>query len=179
MRRDKQKNILSVFKTGKYFCTKDGRVFSRANCHNKPIDKTKTPKEMALQVTKCGYLATTIRYAPGKAYLNTVHQLVFLYFNGPYDHKKTINHKDGNKKNNRLSNLELVTHSENMKHAYRNGLKIAGTGNHSPNHKLTEDIVRKIRKEYKFKNGGELARKYGTTHFNVWCIMKRISWKTI
>ena len=34
-----------------------------------------------------------------------------------------MNHKDGNKRNNHISNLEWNTMSENITHAYRNGLK--------------------------------------------------------
>lgn len=36
--------------------------------------------------------------------------------------KKYVNHKDGDKRNNTLKNLEWVTHSENIRHAYRLGL---------------------------------------------------------
>jgi len=52
-----------------------------------------------------------------------VHQLVMLAFVGepPPDHQ--VNHKDGNKANNRLENLEYVTISENHLHAYETGLR--------------------------------------------------------
>lgn len=53
--------------------------------------------------------------------------LVFIPFTGIYN-KLTVNHKDGVKSNNDLSNLEWVTYAENNKHAWDSGLKL----NHRP-----------------------------------------------
>ena len=47
-----------------------------------------------------------------------IHKLVYILFNDDYDESKQINHIDGNTENNTLSNLELVTNSENMIHSY-------------------------------------------------------------
>ena len=47
-----------------------------------------------------------------------VHRLVWLVFNGKIPKGYVINHMDGNKRNNRLSNLEMITHAENIQHAY-------------------------------------------------------------
>lgn len=47
-----------------------------------------------------------------------VHRLVCLTFLPNPNGKRTVNHIDGNKLNNILSNLEWMTHSENHKHAY-------------------------------------------------------------
>lgn len=47
-----------------------------------------------------------------------IHKLVYSLFNDDYDFQKQINHIDGNKKNNNLSNLELIDNSQNMLHSY-------------------------------------------------------------
>ena len=54
----------------------------------------------------------------GKVSSFLVHKLVYTLFNDDYDDSKQINHIDGNKKNNALSNLELITASENTLHSY-------------------------------------------------------------
>lgn len=54
----------------------------------------------------------------GKKTSHLIHKLVYTLFNLDYDEKKQINHIDGNKSNNSLCNLELITPSENMIHSY-------------------------------------------------------------
>ena len=56
----------------------------------------------------------------GKTYYRYYHRLVYQAFKGSLN-KLEINHKDLDKSNNNLSNLEAVTRSENMRHAYDNG----------------------------------------------------------
>ena len=53
----------------------------------------------------------------GKYTKKAVHRLVWEAFNGPIPGRLEINHKDLIRTNNRLDNLELVTHQQNMKHA--------------------------------------------------------------
>lgn len=73
------------------------------------------------QPTDNGYLKVDL-YDSGKKSSKRIHRLVAeAYIPNPYN-KPDVNHKDGNKHNNSVSNLEWVTKSENMIHAYQTGL---------------------------------------------------------
>lgn len=76
----------------------------------------------------------------GRYYL---HRLVAETYLG--SSKLHVNHKDGSKLNNRLSNLEYVTRNDNAKHAHQMGLiNVKGSGNGRS--KLTDKDVVRIRK---------------------------------
>lgn len=71
-----------------------------------------------------------------------IHRLVLMTFDYNPDPNLEINHKDGNKANNRLDNLEWTTPSENIIHAYDTGLH--GRGENHYNAIYTEELVRLI-----------------------------------
>jgi hypothetical protein len=62
-------------------------------------------------------------YLNGNCKTVKVHKLVALVFIPNDDNLPVINHIDGNKVNNEVTNLEWVTYSENNLHAYKTGLK--------------------------------------------------------
>ncbi len=71
---------------------------------------------------KNGYLTLSLyQNQKGKSFY--VHSLVANHFIANPFNKRCVNHKDGNKQNNHLSNLEWATHSENNSHAIQIGLK--------------------------------------------------------
>jgi hypothetical protein len=57
----------------------------------------------------------------GKRYYNKAHRLVAKAFIPNPHNKKIVNHIDSNPRNNHVDNLEWLTHSENIKHAYDKG----------------------------------------------------------
>ena len=79
----------------------------------------------------------------GKSKTLRIHRLVMEVFN-PIKDIMQINHIDGNKENNNISNLEWCTDSDNKKHAYRTGLMNPGN-QHSK--RLKQDLPR-----YKLKS---------------------------
>lgn len=93
-----------------------------------------------------------------------VHRLVANAFIPNPNNLPYINHKDGNKENNNVENLEWCTHSENMKHAVKIGLVTNCTkkGEQHNASKLTNRQVLSIREDYKNKVGSMryLANKY-------------------
>ena len=68
-----------------------------------------------------GYYVVTL-YKNGKSKQWYVHRLVAMAFLPNDENKETVNHIDGDKSNNCLSNLEWATYSENVHHAIETGL---------------------------------------------------------
>ena len=80
--------------------------------------------EISLKNNGTGYYKVFL-YKNGKKCQKLVHRLVAEAFLERPEGKDFVNHIDGNKKNNNVENLEWCTRSENMLHAYRNGLATA------------------------------------------------------
>jgi len=82
-------------------------------------------KGIVTEIAQCnhsaGYMYSTL--TNNKVSKNVlIHRVLAKAFIPHTNDKKYVNHKDGNKKNNELSNLEWVTQSDNIKHSYANGL---------------------------------------------------------
>ena len=76
---------------------------------------------MPQTIQRKGYYAVTF-WMNNKAYCRKVHRLVIEAFTPNPDNLPCINHIDGNKLNNHVSNLEWCTYQANMQHAVRTGL---------------------------------------------------------
>lgn len=107
-----------------YFVSNLGRVKS-LRAHNGKISDTK-PAELILKagVGSSGYLNVVLRQ-DGKSHTKRVHQLVAEHFLEKVV-GNILNHIDGNKLNNCVHNLEYVSYSENIQHAYDTNLRPKG-----------------------------------------------------
>lgn len=85
----------------------------------------------------------------GKSDTISVHRLIAKTFVPNPSNLPEINHKDGNKLNNNVENLEWCTCSENGKHAYRIGLSHTYKGEDHVNAKLTNEQAKQIKQLYK------------------------------
>jgi len=110
-------------------------------------------KEKILKHILCkGYHKVNL-YKNSKPKIFPVHRLVVIAFIPNTENKPQVNHIDGDKDNNNLSNLEWCTSSENIKHAFDTGLKINATGENSIISKISNneiEIIRSLAKEKKY-----------------------------
>jgi hypothetical protein len=89
---------------------------------------------------KKGYLRVAFKHN-GKHTTFKVHRLVAQLFVSNDLNKPMVNHKDGNKKNNNFENLEWMTNSENVQHAFDKGLIKAKRLHESPRSKQTKEGI--------------------------------------
>lgn len=127
-----------------YSVSSDGRV--RKDSSGKILIATRDSR---------GYPSLSLKDENGW-HTKMVHRLVAKAFvENPYE-KRSVNHIDGNKSNNHISNLEWVTNSENMSHAYATGLKHRPDYAGSPKQRVRIKETGEI-----FESVGECARAIG------------------
>ena len=108
-----------------------------------------------------------------------LHRLVLMAFN-PVENmdKLEVNHKDGNKLNNSLENLEWCTSSENQKHAFNIGLQKARKGQQSNFSKLQQsdiELIFQLRKQGLTQK--EIAEQVGCSRSNISYILNNKTWQ--
>lgn len=143
------------------------------------IISKKTGKPRIFTKNNCGYYFVT--YSSKNGTINRfVHRLVAENFIGEIPEGYCVNHKDGNKTNNTVDNLEIVTFKENIRHAHETGLRKGAPGEQNSMAKL--DDAKATQLIYDLLNGmsnGEAGKKYGLHSGYVSLIRHKRRWKTL
>lgn len=128
-------------------------------------------REMKIGTAVNGYRYVKLRLPGAKAVHCLVHRLVMAAYVGPAPDGMHVNHLDGDKGNNCVSNLEYVTPLQNLRHCIDVLGKKRGEGGAS---KLTERQVLSIRSDTRKLR--EIAADYGVTLQAIWMVKKGRSW---
>lgn len=191
--------------TGIYRITKDGRVFTQTK-RKIPLVTTgmeftgtfkeilEVEREMSYALNNRGYLSVGIQRTT-----HMVHRLVAQAFIPNPENKPCVNHLDGNKLNNHVSNLEWCSIAENNLHARETGLWVQPKG-HKINYqsdeskkkalanlkdksKLTPEQVRYARSVHvprsKEFSATALANKFGTSVAAMCKILARVTYSDV
>lgn len=129
---------------------------------------------------KDGYIGIQLYKAKDKVVNYQLHRLIADAFISNPENKLYVNHKDSNRENNSLDNLEWVTFEENVKHGYELGYA-TNKGSNNGFSLLTEQQVLEIRKrrvEEKLTYQ-KLATLYNVSYGCIAGIIQKTNWKHI
>lgn len=147
------------------------------------IKSAKTGKLLKPQNSGNGYFKVRLS-RNGQVFGAWVHRLVAAAFIPNENNLPVVDHKDGNKKNNAVDNLEWCTQKENSSRAFEKGFTPKAPVFHGelhPNHVLSEKQVSEIKALYATKaySQRQLAKRYGISQKTVNMIVTNRAWKEI
>lgn len=158
---------------GNYAVSNMGRVKRIA-----PGRRTRVGKIIAPWV---GKYHGVVLYKHGTHKTLSVARLVAEAFIANPSNLPEVNHQNGDKANNRSSNLEWSTRPDNVLHAFATGLKQSQKGSHHGRSYLTTKTIQEIRAAY--AKGGvthkTLAKQFGVSASHICGIVRRTFWKHI
>lgn len=139
----------------------------------RPFDRSKYGPELLR-----GYLTVHMTDGHGKYKNKTVHSIVMETFVCKRPKGLVINHKNGKRGDNRLSNLEYCTQSENRKEDFRLGRQSL-TGEKNTQSVLTAEDVLLIRASYPKESVIKMSKYYGVKRSCIYQVLNKITWKHI
>jgi hypothetical protein len=162
---------IKVFKNGTVFNTKTGKIYNRVNSN--------------------GYISIAYKHKGRKIEI-LLHRLLWLVWKGWLKSWEQINHLDGVKTNNRISNLEKTDNQGNCQHAWDTGLRVVTKrtkellsnihrGENSACAKLTNKQANKVRELYNTGNYTQrrLAKLFDVHRSSIVRILANRSYKAM
>lgn len=133
---------------GLYQVSSLGRIKSFEKCVNRgKCHRGWKEHLLAFGIDGSGYFRTNLANL-GKNRTVKVHRIVAETFLDNPDNLPQVNHKDGDKQNNHVDNLEWCDASHNIRHAFEHGLNRKPKGELNPAAKLSQSDVNFIRENY-------------------------------
>lgn len=168
---------------GLYEVSNLGRVKSLDRKNSRDVkgleDYISKGKILAPRPQRQGYQLVAL-YRNGEREDKPIHRIVADVFLPNPNNKKTINHKNGVKDDNRVKNIEWASQKENNRHAWDNGLISARRGEKNPAAKLSESDVVKIKMAFECGiSSGELAKIYSVHKSTIKSIRAGRNWEYI
>ncbi len=158
-----------------YEIYRDGSVKRVAT--NPLMGKSYVGRFLKQESCKNGYKRVTL-CDQGKTKRFLVHRLVAMVYLPNPDNLPQVNHKDGNKCNNSVENLEWVSAKDNNLHSINVLNRNTAKGEDRPEAKLTEAAVRDIRERVDV-NMTHLAREFGVSRSAMQDVVHRRTWKHV
>lgn len=154
-----------------YFATEDGHIYSE---HLK--------RNISEYTDKDGYKKVRLSNGDGKRKVFSVHRLILETFSPKENsHLLQVNHIDGDKANNSISNLEWVSAQENIQHAFKIGLRKNIENNNPAPHSLNSIQVKEIIQLLLARNLTiqEIADRYSVSKSAIERIKYKKTWKSL
>lgn len=173
------KKWLKIPKYNSYEASTDGEI-KTFNWKNKGVEKIMKPS-----LDNGGYLRTMLMGVDGKFSTIKVHRVIAETFIPNPLNKPQVNHKNSIRSDNRVSNLEWATASENVKHSFDNFMQ-TNKGECNPCATLTDKQVIEIRSNYNYgrksrhdkgETKKQIAERYNTTMPVIKRIIQNKTWK--
>ena len=129
-----------------------------------------------LNITAYGYHAVMLCKNRNNKFIG-VHRLVAIAFIPNPENKPCVNHRDFNRTNNNIENLEWVTHRENIVYSISHGRRDHLKLENSTNCKLSLNDVIHIRSLSGKLTKRKIAKMYNVCDSNIWRIIHNKTWK--
>lgn len=158
---------------GLYRISKSGKIVSY------PKQRNRREVELKPRFTWDGYFTVGL-WKNGSQKTYKIHKLVAMTFIPNPNGFPVINHIDGCKTNNDVSNLEWCTRSDNDHHAFKMGLR---TSPFAKEAKLTKEDVKYIRQNHRihgaYPSASDLSKQFGVSKACIYSVIEGRRWKNV
>jgi len=139
----------------------------------------KKPSVVLRQVTTVSGYKKVVLYRDKKPYNKVVHRLVAEAFIENPNKKPHVNHKDADRTNNKVSNLEWCTPSENVLYSFKLGLSNQGGDKNNGRKVSSKEVLEVRRRKREGERAEVLAKEFGVHRNHINLICRKGAWKDV